>query len=107
MADALISKEHFYLNGSVYAEIDNQDAVIEIEDTNDILQSNDDWLVHVTRFSCDAMKSLTYAEKDERWEDALGHSEVDIAQNAPLVVHSQRHAGDRSDVAHDHAESDR
>ena len=66
MADALISKEHFYLNGSVYNNSDtDKDAVIQIEDTNDILQSNDDWLVHVTRFSCDAMKSLTYVEKDD------------------------------------------
>lgn len=43
MADALISKEHFYLNGSVYNNSEtDKDAVIQIEDTNDILQSNDD-----------------------------------------------------------------
>ena len=89
MADALISKEHFYLNGSIYNKTDtDQDAVILIEDTNDILQSNDDWLVHVTRFSCDAMKSLTYVEKDESatWTIRVANNLGEIKQTYVFVL---------------------
>ena len=34
------------------------------------MQRSDDWLVHVTRFSCDSMVSLPYIEADPtaRWE---------------------------------------
>ena len=89
MADALISKEHFYLNGSIYNKTDtDQDAVILIEDTNDILQSSDDWLVHVTRFSCDAMKSLTYVEKDESatWTIRVANNLGEVKQTYVFVL---------------------
>ena len=92
MADA---KEHFYLNGSVYNNSETDKAVIQIEDTNDILQSNDDWLVHVTRFSCDAMKSLTYVEKDESatWTIRVANN---IGEKANLRVCARPGFRDRS-----------
>ena len=71
MAEALISKDHFYINCSQYNNSDtNQNAAISIEDSSDILDRSEDWLVHVTRFSCDSMISLPYIEADPtaRWE---------------------------------------
>ena len=65
MAEALISADHFYINGSQFNNTDvNQDAIISVQDSDDILQRSDDWLVHVTRFSCDSMVSLPYVETD-------------------------------------------
>ena len=71
MAEALLSKEHFYLNASQYnSGTADVDATIHVQDTTGILKTNSDWLVHVTRFSCDTMSSLAYVEKDEtaKWE---------------------------------------
>ena len=66
MADALISAEHFYVNASYYNDTDtNQDAVIHVTDNADIINRDDSWLVHITRFSCDSMATLAYIEKDE------------------------------------------
>ena len=54
MSEALISKEHFYLNASQYNRTASDvTANIHVQDTQDILEQNADWLVHVTRFSCD------------------------------------------------------
>ena len=65
MADALLSKEHFYVNASYYNDTDaEREAVIHIQDNQDILNRSDDWLVHITRFSCDSMQSLPYIVKD-------------------------------------------
>ena len=71
MAEALLSKEHFYLNAAQYnSGTADEDATIHVQDNTDILANSSDWLVHVTRFSCDTMKSLTYVEKDATavWE---------------------------------------
>ena len=71
MAEALLSKEHFYLNASQYnSGTVDEEATIHVQDNTDILKNSSDWLVHITRFSCDTMKSLTYVEKDDtaRWE---------------------------------------
>ena len=65
MADALLSKEHFYVNASFYNDTDvEREAVIHVQDNQDILNRSDDWLVHITRFSCDSMQSLPYIVKD-------------------------------------------
>jgi len=74
MAEALLSKEHFYLNAAQYnSGTADEDATIHVQDNTDILANSSDWLVHVTRFSCDTMKSLTYVEKDDTavWEIRL------------------------------------
>ena len=71
MSEALISKEHFYLNASQYNRTASDvTANIHVQDTQDILEQNADWLVHVTRFSCDAMNAIVYCEKDTSasWE---------------------------------------
>ena len=71
MAEALLSREHFYINGSQFNDSDQaQNAVITVKDSNDILKDSEDWLVHITRFSCDSMISLPYIEADPaaRWE---------------------------------------
>ena len=71
MADALLSKEHFYVNASYFNDTDvDQEAVIHVQDNSDILNRSDDWLVHITRFSCDSMQSLPYIVKDDtaKWE---------------------------------------
>ena len=71
MAEALLSREHFYINGSQFNDSDQaQNAVITVKDSNDILKNSEDWLVHITRFSCDSMISLPYIEADPaaRWE---------------------------------------
>ena len=61
MADALLSAEHFYVNASYYNDTAiDQKARIVVQDTTNILDRSDDWLVHVTRFSVDSMKSLSY-----------------------------------------------
>ena len=66
MADALLSKEHFYVNASYYNDTDvDREAVIHIQDNQDILNRSDDWMVHITRFSCDSMQSLPYIVKDD------------------------------------------
>ena len=63
MAEALLSREHFYINGSQFNDSDQaQNAVITVKDSNDILRDSEDWLVHITRFSCDSMISLPYIE---------------------------------------------
>ena len=53
MSEALISKEHFYLNASQYNSGTSDTTNIHVQDTQDILAQNADWLVHVTRFSCE------------------------------------------------------
>ena len=71
MADQLLSKDFFYLNASYYNDTDiDQPATIHVEDSSDILTRSDGWMVHVTRFSVDSMKSLVFVEKDESasWE---------------------------------------
>ena len=71
MAEALISKDHFYINCSQFNETDTkQNAAISVQDSSDILDRSEDWLVHVTRFSCDSMVSLPYIEADASavWE---------------------------------------
>ena len=71
MAEALLSREHFYINGSQFNDSDQaQNAVITVKDSNDILRDSEDWLVHITRFSCDSMISLPYIEADSSavWE---------------------------------------
>ena len=74
MAEALLSKEHFFVNCQYYNDTDvDQDATIEVKDTQDILKGSDDWMVHVTRFSVDSMISLPYTEIDlsAKWEIRL------------------------------------
>ena len=66
MADALISAEHFYVNASYYNDTDTeQDAIIHVTDNDDIINRDDSWLVHITRFSCDSMGTLAYIERDD------------------------------------------
>ena len=77
MAEALISKDHFYINCSQFNETDTkQNAAISVQDSSDILDRSEDWLVHVTRFSCDSMVSLPYIEADASavWEIVFGTS---------------------------------
>ena len=83
MAEALLSKEHFYINAQYYNDTSiDQDATIHVEDTQDILKGSDNWLVHVTRFSVDSMKNLPYTEIDTsaRWEIRL-HDEHKVVLN--------------------------
>ena len=83
MAEALLSKEHFYVNAQYYNDTsEDQDATIHVEDTQDILKGADNWLVHVTRFSVDSMKSLPYTEIDPSavWEIRL-HDEHAVVLN--------------------------
>jgi len=71
MADALLAQDHFYINASQYNNTNSvTDAVIEVSDSTDILDRSDEWMVHITRFSCDSMASLPYIEADAtaRWE---------------------------------------
>ncbi len=73
MAEALIAKDHFYVNASYYNDTDtDQPATIMVEDNEDILRRDegDQWLVHVTRFSCDSMTTLSYIKADltATWE---------------------------------------
>ena len=66
MAEALIAKDHFYVNGSYYNDTnEDQDALISVKDNADILERSEGWLVHVTRFTCDSMRSLAYIVADE------------------------------------------
>ena len=81
MAEAFLSREHFYINGSQFNDSDQaQNAVITVKDSNDILKDSEDWLVHITRFSCDSMISLPYIEADPTaiWEIKV-FDERDIA----------------------------
>jgi len=74
MAEALLSKQHFYVNCQFYNDSENdQDDTIHVEDTQDILKGSDNWMVHVTRFSVDSMVSLPYTEVDDsaKWEIRL------------------------------------
>ena len=76
MAEALISSDHFYVNASYYNDTESdQAATIVVEDNDDILRrdTGDEWLVHVTRFSCDSMSSLNYIEADPTatWQIAI------------------------------------
>ena len=65
MAESLLAKDQFYINGSFYNDTDeDQDAVITVKDSADILNRGEGWLVHVTRFSCDSMRSLAYIVAD-------------------------------------------
>ena len=89
MSEALISKEHFYLNASQY----NRDAIdvtanIHVQDTQDILEQNADWLVHVTRFSCDAMNAIAYCEKDTSayWEIRVLDDAMSIKETFNFVL---------------------
>ena len=73
MAEALLANDHFYVNASYYNDTDSdQPATIMVEDNEDILRrdAGDEWLVHVTRFSCDSMTSLSYIKADPSayWE---------------------------------------
>ena len=66
MAEALLAKDHFYVNASYYNDTnEDQDALISVKDNADILERSEGWLVHVTRFSCDSMRSLAYIVADE------------------------------------------
>ena len=83
MADALLSADHFYVNASYYNDTDTvQKASITVKDTTNILDRSDDWLVHVTRFSVDSMRSLSYIETDlsAYWEIRL-HNEQQVSTN--------------------------
>ena len=67
MAEALIASDHFYVNASYYNNTDtDQPARITVEDNDDIIRrdTGDEWLVHVTRFSCDSMTTLSYVKAD-------------------------------------------
>ena len=78
MADALLSEDHFYVNASYYNDTEvDQKARIVVKDTTNILDRSDDWLVHVTRFSVDSMKSLSYIEADlnKFWEIRLHNAQ--------------------------------
>ncbi len=73
MAEALLAKDHFYVNASYYNNTDTeQNAIITVQDNDDILRrdTGEEWLVHVTRFSCDSMLSLVYikANAAATWE---------------------------------------
>ena len=73
MAEALIASDHFYVNASFYNDTESdQPATIMVEDNDDILRrdTGDEWLVHVTRFSCDSMTTLNYinADTSASWE---------------------------------------
>ena len=89
MSEALISKEHFYLNASQYnSGTSDTTANIHVQDTQDILEQNADWLVHVTRFSCDAMNAITYVEKDVSayWEIRVLNDESAIKETFNFVL---------------------
>ena len=78
MADALLSDNHFYVNASYYNDTaTDQKARIVVKDTQNILDRSDEWLVHITRFSVDSMKSLSYIESDLNayWEIRLHDAE--------------------------------
>jgi hypothetical protein len=46
------------------------------------------------------------AEKDQRRVNTLGDPEVEVVENAALVVDSEDHALDRRNVADDNTEAD-
>ena len=89
MSEALISKEHFYLNASQYnSGTSDVTANIHVQDTQDILAQNADWLVHVTRFSCDGMNAITYVEKNmaAHWEIRVLNDEMAIKETFNFVL---------------------
>ena len=89
MSEALISKEHFYLNASQFnSGTSDTTANIHVQDTQDILEQNADWLVHVTRFSCDAMNAITYVEKNVSayWEIRVLNDEMAIKETFNFVL---------------------
>ena len=89
MSEALISKEHFYLNASQYnSGTSDATANIHVQDTQDILAQNADWLVHVTRFSCDAMNAITYVEKNVSayWEIRVLNDDMAIKETFNFVL---------------------
>ena len=89
MSEALISKEHFYLNASQYnSGTSDTTANIHVQDTQDILAQNADWLVHVTRFSCDAMNAITYVEKNVSayWEIRVLSDDMAIKETFNFVL---------------------
>ena len=89
MSEALISKEHFYLNASQYnSGTSDATANIHVQDTQDILAQNADWLVHVTRFSCDAMNAITYVEKNVSayWEIRVLSDDMAIKETFNFVL---------------------
>ena len=89
MSEALISKEHFYLNASQYNRTASDvTANIHVQDTQDILEQNADWLVHVTRFSCDAMNAIAYCEKDTSayWEIRVLDDAMSIKETFNFVL---------------------
>ena len=76
MAEALLAKDHFYVNASYYNDTEtDQPATIMVQDNDDIIRrdTGDEWLVHVTRFSCDSMASLSYiaADPTATWQIAI------------------------------------
>ena len=61
MADQILATTHFYLNGSMYNSSDiDKPAEIHVQDTSDIIVRSDNYMVHVTRFSVDTMRSLVF-----------------------------------------------
>ena len=89
MSEALISKEHFYLNASQYnRDASDVTANIHVQDTQDILEQNADWLVHVTRFSCDAMNAIVYCEKDTSasWEIRVLTDDMSIKETFNFIL---------------------
>ena len=89
MSEALISKEHCYLNASQYnSGTSDVTANIHVQDTQDILTTNADWLVHVTRFSCDAMNAITYVEKNisAYWEIRVLSDDMAIKETFNFVL---------------------
>ena len=89
MSEALISKEHFYLNASQFnSGTSDVTANIHVQDTQDILAQNADWLVHVTRFSCDAMNAITYVEKNVSayWEIRVLNDDMAIKETFNFVL---------------------
>ena len=94
MADALLSADHFYVNASYYNDTAvDQKARIVVQDTTNILDRSDDWLVHVTRFSVDSMKSLSYIEANlsAYWEIRL-HNENGVSTNTYNFVLDRNYA---------------
>ena len=89
MAEALLSKQHFYVNCQFYNDTEeDQDATIHVEDTQDILKGSDNWMVHVTRFSVDSMVSLPYTEVDQSasWEIRLYDEHSVIKKTFTFVI---------------------
>ena len=65
MSELVDSPSSFYLNCEQFnSTTEEVEAVIKIEDRDDILKRQDRWCVHVTRFSLDTQASLFYVAPD-------------------------------------------